>query len=331
MKTDERYNACGERRASATVTRACQPTSSVRRSRPGQPMNTASWAASGTPHPDRGRGDPEVRVVRALMETVADDTTSIAELRGGFDRLGIHGEEPRSGCELREPAQPYRSPVRLQRAVAGLGHGLRSYEKPLAEEVLRVRARQRRLLAQPRREHVRVEQNGAGHSWSAATNSAHSSSVMPGISKLSSDRSGSRSATSSAKGGRVPEHGVRFIDRVGLGGSVVHGFVSSNVVYARPRWFLFRSSPSVLTSSATWPNPGPNVPAALPTDIGRTLSKRPRTAVIHGDSRPQSSTVAMAGVACHTGDRPWSPVRLRREAGGVHHFSIPRMRVWTSG
>jgi hypothetical protein len=52
----------------------------MRRSSPGQPTNTASWATSGMPA-DRGRGNPQVCVVEPLMQRVADQPAVVAQLR----------------------------------------------------------------------------------------------------------------------------------------------------------------------------------------------------------------------------------------------------------
>ncbi len=179
-----------------------QAPSSVRRSSPGQPMKTPSWATSGIRQWIAVAAIQRSALWPRWCNAWPIKRAAVAEVGDGLDCLQIDRKDANPIGGLGKLAEPSRTPACFQRSVARLGDRLRRDREQPAEQMLGVLRGERRAPAQPAGEHIRVDEDRACHSsFRAATNASHSSSVKPGIARSSSDVSGGTSAISSSSVG----------------------------------------------------------------------------------------------------------------------------------
>ena len=177
------------------------------------------------------------------MEGMAVQPTLVPKPRDRLDGLAIHIEHPDAIGHLLKLPSPPRTPASLQCAVASLSDRLGRDRHLLSDKMSRVSQGERGAApAQPRREHIGVDDDPAGQSsFSAAWNASHSSSVNSEMARWSTDVITATPAMSSSN-----VRGLRNLASAwsisSLVGSVLHP-CSLGQAYDRPRRWPAGSQP----------------------------------------------------------------------------------------
>jgi len=107
--------------------------------------------------PDRGGRDPQVSVMKPLMERVAYQAAAVAKLRHGLGGLGVDLKNRHLADAPRKLANSSGAPARRERSVSRLSDRLRRHTDAAAGGVLGIQRLERRPTALERgREHIRV-------------------------------------------------------------------------------------------------------------------------------------------------------------------------------